>query len=62
MPRNDVAAPAHVWPGMRIHAIDMVQSPGISIPPDMEEHHTVVTAALLAKSSAEMPRNVRWEA
>jgi hypothetical protein len=47
---------------MRIHAIDMVQSPGMGMPPDMDEHQIVVTAALLAKSSAEMPMNVRWEA
>ena len=28
MPRNDTAAPDHVCPGIRIHAIDIVQPPG----------------------------------
>jgi hypothetical protein len=61
MPRNDAAAAGHVCPGIRIHAIDIVQPPGIGIPPiaDMDAHQTVVTAALAAKSSAETPKNVR---
>jgi hypothetical protein len=33
MTRNDAAAPGHVCPGIRIHAIDIVQPPGIGIPP-----------------------------
>jgi hypothetical protein len=55
MPRNDAAAPGHVCPGFRIHAIDIVQPPGIGISPiaDMDAHQTVVSAALAAKSSAE---------
>src|SRR5436190_4577691 len=32
MPRNLAVAPAQDWPGMRIHAIDIVQPPGISMP------------------------------
>jgi hypothetical protein len=50
MPRNDAAAPAHVCPGIRIHAIDIVQPPGIGIRPiaDMDPHQTMVTAALAA--------------
>ena len=32
-PRNDAAAPGHVCPGIRIHAIDIVQPPGIGISP-----------------------------
>src|SRR5437773_7072862 len=58
MPRNDAAAPGHVCPGLRIHAIDIVQPPGIGISPitDMEAHQTIVTAALAAKSSAEPPK------
>src|SRR5262245_37978978 len=61
MPRNDAAAPGHVCPGIRIHAIDIVQPPGIAMPPiaDMDAHQTIVTAALPAKSSAEMPRSAR---
>jgi hypothetical protein len=64
IPRNDAAAPGHVCPGIRIHAIDSVQPPGIGIPPiaDMDVHQTIVTAALAAQSSAETPRNACWEA
>src|SRR5882762_3874927 len=64
MPRNDAAAPGHVCPGIRIHAIDIVQPPGIGISriADMDAHQTIVTAALAAKSSAEMPKNACWEA
>src|SRR5882672_4235948 len=64
MPRNDAAAPRHVCPGIRIHAIDMVQSPGIGISPiaDMDTQQTIVTAALTAKRSAETPKKACWEA
>src|SRR6185369_9692247 len=64
MPRNVTAAPAHDCPGIRIHAIDIVQSPGIVMPSmaDIEPHHAMVTAALPANSSAEMPRKVFWDA
>src|ERR671931_739554 len=64
MPRNDAAAPGHVCPGIRIHAIAIVQPPGIGISPiaDMDLHQTIVTAALAAKSSAETPKKARWEA
>jgi hypothetical protein len=58
MPRNDAAAPGHVCPGIRIHAIDIVQPPGIGISPaDMDPDQTIVSAALAAKSSAETPKN-----
>ena len=58
MPRNDAAAPGHVCPGMRIHAIDIVQSPGIGISPiaDMETQPRIVSAALATKSSIETPK------
>src|SRR6187431_805568 len=61
MPRNVAAAPSHVCSGIRIHAIDIVQPPGIGIPPisDMDAHQTIVTTALAAKSRAETPRNAR---
>src|SRR5512134_198346 len=64
MPRNDTAAPGHVCPGIRIHTIDMIQPPGIDIPPiaDMDSHQAIVSAALAAKSSAETPKNACWEA
>src|SRR5256885_13107147 len=62
--RNDAAAPGHVCPGIRIHAIDIVQPPGIVISPiaDMDAHAMIVTVAPLAKSSAETPKNARSEA
>src|SRR5215210_7194846 len=58
MPTNDATAPGHVWPGIRIHAIDIVQPPGIGISPiaDKDAHQTIVTATLAAKSSAETPK------
>ena len=58
MPSNEAAAPAHVCPGIRIHAIDIVQPPGISIPPipDMGAHQTIVKVALAAHSSDETAR------
>jgi hypothetical protein len=64
MPRNDTATPGHVCPGIRIHAIDIVQPPGIDISPiaDMDEHQRIVTAMLAANSSAEMPKKARLEA
>src|SRR3979490_385886 len=64
MPRNDAAAPGHVCWGIRIHAVDIVQPPGIGISPiaDMDAHQTIVTAALAAKSSAEAPKNACREA
>ena len=63
MPTNDAKAPSHVCPGIGIHAIDIVQPPGIGIFPiaDMEPHQTVVSAALAAKSSAEVPKNACCE-
>src|SRR5262245_38019734 len=64
MRRNDAAAPGHVCPGIRIHAIDIVQPPGIGISPiaDIDVHQTIVKAALPTKSNAETPRNACWEA
>src|SRR5437762_6615424 len=64
MPRNDAAAPGHVCPRIRIHAIDIVQPPGIGIAPiaDMDAPQTIVTAALAANSNAETPRKTCMEA
>jgi hypothetical protein len=61
MPRNDAAAPGHVWPGIRIHAIDIVQPPGIGIRPiaDMEVQQRIVSVALAAKASAQVPKKQR---
>jgi hypothetical protein len=64
MQTKDAAAPGHVCPGIRIHIIDIVQPPGIGIPriADMDAHQTIVSTALVAKSDAETPTKVRWEA
>jgi hypothetical protein len=63
MPRNDAAALDHVSPGIRSHAIDIVQPPGICICfiADMEAHQKIVNAALPAQSSAETTRKARCE-
>jgi hypothetical protein len=61
MPAKDAAAAGHVWPGIRIHIIDIVQPPGIGIPPAIELHQNVVSAALTAKRSAETPAKAQWE-
>lgn len=55
MPTNDVVALAHVCPGIRIQAIDIVQPPGMDIPciVDMDAHQTTVTVAAMANSRAE---------
>src|SRR5258708_2980141 len=63
MPRNDVAEPSHVCPGIRIHAIDIIHLPGIGIPPmaDMDAHQMIVTVTLAAKRSAETAKKAWWE-
>src|SRR5206468_4232771 len=63
MPRNEAAPPGHVCPGIRIHAIDIVQPPGIVISPiaDMDAHQTIVTVVLAANSRAETPKKARCE-
>jgi hypothetical protein len=47
MPPNDAAAPGHVWPGIRIHAIDTVHPPGMGIPPTaaIDVHQTIAGRA-----------------
>src|ERR1700744_4651142 len=64
MPRNEAAAPSHVCPRIRIHVIDMVQSPGIGIPriADIDMHPTIVAAVLTMKSRAETLINARRDA
>ena len=64
MPRNDAAAPGHVCPGIRIHAIDIVQPPGIGISSiaDMDPRQTIVATTLAVKISVETPRNPPSEA
>src|SRR5512144_2162076 len=64
MPRNDAAAPGQVCPGIRIHAIDIVQPPSIGIPstPDIDAHHAMVALVAAANSSTEIPTKTRSEA
>src|SRR6185312_2035179 len=64
MPRNDAAAPGHVCPGVRIHAIDIVQPPGIGMSSidDIAAHQAMVTAALATKRRAETAKKARGEA
>src|SRR5215471_2306988 len=64
MPRNDAAASGHVCPHIGIHAIDIVQPPGIGISPiaDMDTDASIVAAELAAKSSAETPKKARSDA
>lgn len=37
MAMNEAAAPAQVCPGIFIQVMDMVQPPGMGMPPDMDE-------------------------
>jgi len=64
MPRNDAAASDHACPGIRIHIIDIVQSPGMDISPicDIDPDHRIVTAVPAANSNAELPRKARCDA
>src|SRR5687767_12044874 len=58
--RNDAVVPSQVCPGMRIHAIDIVQPPGIGIPAvaDIDAHRATVSAALARKSSPQAQKKV----
>ena len=60
MPRNVAAAAGHVCAGIRIHAINILQPPGIGMSPiaAMDAHQTMVTPVLAAKGSAETPEKV----
>jgi hypothetical protein len=61
MPRNAVAIAGRVWPGMRIHIIDMFQPPGIGMSgiADIELHEVIVDAVLAANRAAEVPTKAR---
>src|SRR5262249_44805703 len=45
MPTNDAAVLSHVWPGIRIHIIDIVQPPGIGISPISSAPRVLVVTA-----------------
>jgi hypothetical protein len=38
IPTNEAAAPSHICPGILIHAIDIVQPPGMAMLADMDRH------------------------
>src|SRR5262245_22358957 len=61
MPTNVVATPRHVCVGIRIQAIDVVHPPAICMPAMAysDADQAIVNAALLMKSSTEMPKNPR---
>ena len=60
MTMNDEAASRHVCPGIRIHAIDIVQPPGIGIlPVDMDSHPAIV-AVLRTIESNRFVTGVTW--
>jgi hypothetical protein len=59
---NAAAAPSQVWLGILIHAIDIVEPPGIAIPPDMGPHQAIVAPALARNRRAQVPTKVRSRA
>ncbi len=59
IPMNMAKAPGQDCPGIRIHAIDIVQPPTMGMPPDMEPHQTIVPHAPATKRSAQAERNAR---
>jgi hypothetical protein len=61
MPRNDAATPDHARAHIGIQTIDIIQPPGIGIPPDIDVPHTTVITTQPAKSAPEIPRNIRSE-
>jgi hypothetical protein len=63
MPRNERAAPVHVWPGIRIQTIDIVQPPGMGMSPivAMLPHQAIVAAALATNTASDMARKARSE-
>jgi hypothetical protein len=63
IPTNDPATPSQVCPGIRIQAIDIVQPPGIIMPPvaDIEVQQTTVTAALTPNRRLQTARKAGCE-
>jgi hypothetical protein len=59
IPRNEAAAPGQDCPGILIQAMDMVQPPGMGMPPPIDLHQRIVPPALARKRSAQAPRNAR---
>jgi hypothetical protein len=61
---KEAAVLGQLSPGIRIHAIDIFQPPGIVIAPiaDIDPDQAAVSVALAAKSSAEVPKNACCDA
>jgi hypothetical protein len=59
MPTKETAAPDQDCPDIRIQVIDIVQPPGMRMPPmaDMDTQQTIVTATLMVKRSADTIKN-----
>lgn len=64
IPTKEAVAPAHVCPGIRIHAIDMVQPPGMGMPgmADMPLHHSTVATVLTKKRDMQTATKTRSDA
>ena|SRR6516165_6461397 len=58
IPMKEAAAPSHVCVGILIHAIDMVQPPGIAMPLSIELVQRVVVAALAMNNSPLVTKKV----
>src|ERR1700681_4514583 len=56
IPRNEETASNQLCPCILIQVIDMIQPPGMAMPPDMELHQQIVAAALTTNKSAPIPR------
>jgi hypothetical protein len=63
IPTKDPEAPNQLCPGIRIHAIDMIQPPGIRILPiaDIDRHQTIVSATLATKTNTETQKKARGD-
>src|SRR5215510_8185099 len=58
IPMKEAAAPSHVCRGILIHAIDMVQPPGIAMPLSIEPVQKIVTPAAAMNSRALVPQKL----
>src|SRR5262249_42117628 len=56
IPMKEAAAPSHDWPGIRIHAIDIVHPPDIAMPPTIEAVQPILAPALAVNNSALVAR------
>jgi len=55
----ETAEPSQLWPCILIQAIDMVQPPGMAMPPDIDWQNSIVVATFAMKKSALVPRKTR---